>query len=188
MWAVCSMSITSRARMLEKCMERAVFVLEKCISMRMAVAEWWALHSASLPCPSWASAFGGIGHGRTEWLCRWPLCLWVCCPRPRRCLSLSRPAEVQMYHNLAHGDLLGYGVLDMGMGMGCGRSRVQFIPGWVWSVGAIVTGLLPYSLLPYSMREADRAMVSAGVLIATGFRPRSCPGCQDLTTFINVWK
>lgn len=44
----------------------------------------------------------------------------------------GRGADVQMCHNLAHGDLLGYGVWGVRYWCMCGRPRVQFIPGGVW--------------------------------------------------------
>ena len=54
---------------------------------------------------------------------------------------------------------------------------------WVVAMGAIGAGLLPYCP---TLCEADSAMVSAGVLMVTRCRPRSCPDCQDLAIFINV--
>lgn len=109
---------------------------------------------------------------------------------PRTDRQRCRCADVQMCHNLAHGDLLGYGVLDMGMGCVV-WSATGAVHSWRSVVmGAIGAGLLPYSptALLYSMCEADSAMVSAGVLEMLWCLPSSCPGCQDLAIFINVWK
>lgn len=77
-----------------------------------------------------------------------------------------------------------YGVCGV-VGHGCSSFLVGCGDGSHW---CRATTLLPYPILPYSMREAGRAMASVDVLIVLWCRPRSCHSCQDLAIFINVWK
>lgn len=61
---------------------------------------------------------------------------------------LEQTGRGQMCHNLAHGDLLGYGVLDMGMG--CVVWSATGAVHSLWGCGVVVMGAIGAGPLPYS--------------------------------------